>query len=128
MGTGDRLMVAKMEVTNPTDARTATVRIYSSLNKFEEVDAAVERVKLTGRARNDGVAIAAQLTSELQARLDFWQLLKDLPLDDPDRTINPARGDLFWQDIDGDRYLVGREGIVTITWTGTRYSLEWQQA
>lgn len=117
-----------METVNATDRRTAVIRIYSSANKFEEVVAAVERTKLNPADRNRGVKIASQMTTELQSKLDFRQLLTGLPLDDPDRTIDPARGDLFWMDVDGDRYLVGREGIVTVTWDGTQYIPSWRQA
>ena len=113
---------------NATNLRTAVIRVYSSANRSEEVDADVERVKLAPTDRNDAIKVAAQLTTELQAKLDVRQLLRDLPEDDPDRTVDPGRGDLFWQDIDGERYLVGREGIVTVTWSGTQYIPSWRRA
>ena len=116
-------MVAKIEMVNRTDSRTAVIRVYLSADRPIEVDAAVERIKLPARDRNDGVRIAAQMTTELQAKLDFRQLLTVLPLDDPDRTVDPRQPGCFWADFDGDTYLVGRETNVTITWTGSKYTI-----
>ncbi len=67
-------MVAKLEIDNGTDRRAAVIRVFSSANRFVEVDAEVERTKLAPADRNDGDKIAAQLTTELQAKLDFRQL------------------------------------------------------
>ncbi len=84
--------------------------------------------------RSDPVQVAAKMTALLQDRLDFRQPLTDLPdgVDtgdepdniDPDRTIDPARPDLFWQVIDGVTYLVGRSILATVIWDGSRYVLE----
>ena len=132
-------MVAKIETVNISDKGTAVIRVFLSANRSVEVDADIERAKLPLADREDGVKIAAQLTDELQAKLDVRVLLRSMPGNDSDKTVDPARGDLFWQDIDGDRYLVSREGIVTVTWGrfvnlsgvavgDTKYLISWRQA
>ena len=81
--------------------------------------AATVRATLTGSARNNPVQIAAKATQLLQAMLDVRQPRTGLPADDPDKTINPSRPDLFWDGTD----LVGRAVLVTVTWTGAAYEL-----
>ncbi len=61
----------------------------------------------------------------LQNFLDVRQALSTLPDDDPDKTIDPERPDLFWDppgDPTGD--LVGRGCVITdVFWDGTRFVL-----
>lgn len=46
---------------------------------------------------------AAELEERLQARIDFKQALNSLPLDDPDRAIDPDAAGIFWSDLDGKK-------------------------
>ena len=56
----------------------------------------------------------------LQDLLDFRQPLADLPVDDPDKTTDPALPDLFWDGND----LVGRNTVVDwFRWDGVRLSV-----
>lgn len=74
-------------------------------------------------------AKAAALKVALQDWFDFRQPVVDLPDDDPDKTADPARPDLFWDG--GD--LVGRGVVVmdvTITGMGpsTTVNVELERA
>lgn len=54
----------------------------------------------------------------LQNFLDVSIPLADLPNDDPDKTTDPARPDLFWD----KGNLVGRGCVITnVVWDGQRY-------
>jgi len=44
----------------------------------------------------------AKINDAIQVEIDQLKLLTDLPIDDPDRTINPNRPELFWSDSDGN--------------------------
>ncbi len=66
-------------------------------------------------------AKAAALKQTLQDWLDVRQPISGLPVDDPDKTIDPARPDLFWDGSD----LVGRGVLVaSVTVTGAGPSTE----
>jgi hypothetical protein len=84
------------------------IRIYSDVNTYFE-----------GRASDfpgNRAAKAAALKIALQDWLDVRQPISGLPSDDPDKTTDPARPDLFWDN--GD--LVGRSVLVTsVTITGS---------
>lgn len=66
----------------------------------------------------------------LQAKIDHRQALTDLPLDDPDRLIDPDKPTLFWGDADGNRFSTGetltpthliyRPETCVLTWDGSR--------
>lgn len=69
----------------------------------------------------------AKINAAIQAEIDTRVLLTDLPADDPDRTINPDRRDLFWSDADGTpvaspvgAFLCSRPAILWLTWDGSR--------
>ena len=49
----------------------------------------------------------ARINAAIQALFDVRIRLVDLPVDDPDRTINPSRVGLFWSDVDGNPLSVG---------------------
>jgi len=122
-------MVAKLETVNPTSITTSVIRVFTSANRSVEADAAVERQKLPPPDRNDAIKIAAQMTADLQDKLDKRQDLKTLPIVDPDRTTDPSLGEfLFWEVVGPDTFLVSREGVVTVTWDGAEYIPSWRQA
>lgn len=71
------------------------------------------------------------LKAQVQAYLDRRQPLADLPIDDPDKTVNPGRPDLFWGRADGtvhqneaqNDHLISRPvTLVDLTFDGTRFS------
>ncbi len=60
----------------------------------------------------------------LQDKLDFKQRLNTLPIDDPDRTIDPGLPWLFWDGPGqpGNTDLVGRSDVIkNVIWDGNRY-------
>ncbi len=60
------------------------------------------------------------MKARLQNFLDVRIPLADLPDDDPDKTTDPARPDLFWDK--GD--LVGRGCVITdVFWDGERFGV-----
>ncbi len=65
----------------------------------------------------------AFLENALQAQTDVRQRLNTLPSDDRDRTIDPARPNLFWDGPGqpGNTDLVGRSTVYTVTWDGEKY-------
>lgn len=117
-------MVAKIEMTDPTSLLSAVIRVYPSRNTWQEVGVGPILPNLSLPDRMNGEKIAARLTRDLQNKLDTRQLISTLPDDDPDKTHDPARPDLFWD----NNILVGREGVVTVTWDGTQYHIEWSRA
>ena len=68
------------------------------------------------QAKADSMAVFIQ-----EEFLDTRQKLNTIPNDDPDRTTDPARADLFWDGpgSPGQTDLVGRSVEITITWTGS---------
>ncbi len=83
-----------------------------------------QRFDLAGIVAPDGQAKADAFADFIQdTYLDFKQRLNTLPNDDPDRTIDPARADLFWEGpgSPGQTDLVGRSILITVEWTGTEY-------
>ncbi len=105
------------------ESTSTHVRLWkdSSIAGRKEVDVVAELTKQGG----DNVKVAAFIKAELQAHLDVRQNRSDLPNDDPDKTTNPKRLDLFW---DGGN-LVGRGVIVTnVVWDGTTYAVSLRRA
>ena len=102
-----------------TSATNWSVGLWPDSVTHLTLTAATVRAALTGPARNNPVQIAAKATQLLQAMLDVRQPRGGLPADDPDKTINPNRPDLFWDGTD----LVGRAVLVTITWNGATFIL-----
>ena len=77
------------------------------------VTAQTARAFLSGRNKNNPDKIAAKMQEMLQNDLDNVQLLTTLSEDDPDKTVDPARPDLFWRDLGGGiMALVGRGVVV----------------
>ena len=103
--------------TSPTNW---SMGIWTDSSRRLSLDGAAVRAALTGSARNDPIQIAAKATQLLQAMLDVRQPRTGLPADDPDKTVNPSRPNLFWDGLD----LVGRGVKATITWTGTTLKLD----
>ena len=103
------------------DFRLGSIGIWSDSTTRKSVDIAAARLTLSGGARNRPADIAARTTALLQAQFDVRIPLADLPLDDPDRTTDPARPDLFWDGTD----LVGRGVRLTVSWDAaiSRYNL-----
>lgn len=58
-----------------------------------------------GKRRDHIIAI-------VQSWLDTRQRLSDLPADDPDKTTDPARPDLFWEGQGGNAELVARSIVI----------------
>ncbi len=100
---------------------TCTVEIASNVATSVQVDDS--RKKLTGQERTNGFEIAKQMATDMQFNVDFRQPLNELPDDDPDKTIDPARCDLFWQVLDGTTYLTGRSILVNVEWDRSLYRL-----
>jgi hypothetical protein len=85
-----------------------------------------EHCVLTADLPNGSRAKKAQwIEDDFQAFADVRQLLLEIPLDDPDRAIDPDQGSQFWGEQDGakkqtltplsETYLIGRCAIITIT-------------
>ena len=66
--------------------------------------------------KDDRSKQAALMAAELQAELDVIQSLDSLESDSPDKAVDPARPDLFW---DGLGNLVGRAVTVGVEWNGS---------
>lgn len=85
------------------------------------------RTRVRPQDRNDVAALAAQMTRELQAAVDEPNMpVADLPLDDPDRTTDPALPNQFWQEIDGVMWSVARSALVTVSHDGHGFSMAWE--
>lgn len=96
--------------------------------------AAESRDALPARDRNRPDAIAAEMTIRVNKRVKIYQPIGDLPIDDPDLTIDPDRyPSLFWADTDQNP--VARTGnpvaflaagppvLIVVTWDGVSYSV-----
>lgn len=64
-----------------------------------------------------------KINSAIQDEIDNRVLLTSLPIDDPDRTVNPNAPNLFWSDVDGNpvsdpagAYLCSRSVKVWLTY------------
>ena len=86
-------------------------------------NATLARTALVGQDKQNPVKIGAQMSALIQALLDTRQTLASLPADDPDKTTDPGRCDLFWLTVGGTTYLVGRNIVVNILWNGDRYEM-----
>ncbi len=61
--------------------------------------------------------LAQTLQTVMQLDLEVRILVRDLPDDDPDADADPARGEqLLWEGTPGNRMLVSRSTIITVTW------------
>lgn len=103
-----------------TSATNFSLGVWPDSVKHLTLDSTTVRAALIGSAKDDPVQIAAKATQLLQALLDTRIPIANLPVDDPDKTTNPNRPDLFWAGTN----LVGRSTLVTVTWTGIIYMLE----
>ena len=112
--------VHKIDSIQFTSATSWSIGLWTDSVTHLTLNATTVRNALSGGAKNDPVQIASKATQLLQAQLDFRQPLSSLPLDDPDKTVNPNRPDLFWDGTD----LVGRAIKVTISWTGSNMQLK----
>lgn len=92
------------------------IKSVSIANGVIEVNGKTLSYQLNGMSQKKADA----LVPILQALLDSRTPLADLPADDPDKTVDPNRQDLFW---DGTE-LVGRHVTVGgIDWDGNGLSV-----
>ncbi len=70
------------------------------------------------------------LAASLTALGEHRQVRDDLPLDDPDRTTDPADGERqFWERVGPTWFLVGRSVIIEKpVWDGTRWTFTARRA
>jgi hypothetical protein len=113
--------VHKVE-TRYTNFSTASISIWPDSVAPKVMTAAIARAVMPANQRDNPILVAAKMTDLLQRQLDVRQLLTSLPLDDPDRTINPNRSNLFWDLTTLE--LVGRSVKVTVSWVNNRYELK----
>lgn len=100
-------------------SNSTTVQIWTDASGPRSIQDIIQLLIDQGGAGNED-RVATALKDLLQADLDVRQVRNTLPLDDPDRTSNPNRPDLFW---DGNE-LVGRSvEVVSVTWNGAFYSI-----
>ena len=71
-------------------------------------------------AQPDSQGIANAIATNLQQQVDVKQPRSGLPNDDPDKTTNPNRPDLFWDGPD----LIGRAIDVYVNWVGGEYVVQ----
>lgn len=95
----------------------ATIRIYTSADRYFEAK--------IGDYQGSPAKEVAAATVDFQDWLDTRQPLSELPDEDPDKTIDPARPDLFWEERDGITYLVGRSVLAVVTFSGQGANLEY---
>lgn len=110
----------KVEILNSTKCE-ATIRVYENSIEWKE---SVISVPTNQCNRATGNEIAAEATQRLQDAIDNCINRSTLPKDDPDRDTDPARGDLFWS----GNQICSRPVVVSITWTGTEYTLRWRSS
>lgn len=95
-----------------------TIRLYvDSDTKPKEVRVSLTRDSLPASRRVNGQENADKMAAALQSQIDVRQQKRDLPDEDPDKAIDPAKPFLFH---DGPE-LVSREVLVAIEWTGSKY-------
>ena len=124
-------MVLRVESTITSD-RSGALTFHEGGDGDAVIDAADSRLALPSRDRNRPEAIAAQMTLDANKRTKRYQPIGDLPLDDPDLTIDPDNyPTIFWAD--ADRNPVARTGQpvallasgprvqITIFWDGDTY-------
>lgn len=102
-----------------TEIVDGNIRLWPSSAGYKTADTEATRLALPTDQRDDTGKLAEQLTTELQNQMDVRQPIDSLPDDDPDKTIDPDRPDLFWDR--STRELVSRSVIVTVTWNGSEY-------
>lgn len=93
------------------------IRLRTSSNESIERTKADVQGRMAVGDRSDMAKVAAAMQAELQSALDVRQRIFDLPNDDPDKTTDPKRPDLFWDGAD----LVGRAETVTVAWDGVQF-------
>lgn len=86
-------MVHAINIQQGTDNVTWEV-FFDSVNSVV-VDRTGINSLLTGQDRQDPAIVSAAASDVLQMLWDTRQLLADLPDDDPDKTIDPARPNFF---------------------------------
>jgi hypothetical protein len=64
----------------------------------------------------------------LYSQLGTRTRLNQLPQGDPDRTADPGREGLFWDETVNPTELVSRPYIITVTWDGTKYQYSFRAA
>ncbi len=94
------------------DGDTVTLWRDSQVSGVASVSVTSVRNSLPPPRRVDGDEVAEKMQGLLQGSQEVRVRLNSLPDDDPDKTIDPARPDLFW---DG-QFLVSRPVLVLFTW------------
>ncbi len=67
------------------------------------------------------------IRDHIYSQIDERQKKNSLPLDDPDRAIDPAQEGYFWDGGGGNPDIVSRPLIVTVTWDGERYQYSFRR-
>lgn len=86
-------MVAAISIVRGVD--NLTYEVFIDATNAVTVDRTGIQSLLTGQDRQDIAIVSAAGSDLLQMLWDFRQLLTDLPVGDPDITIDPARFDFF---------------------------------
>jgi hypothetical protein len=65
-----------------------------------------------------------KINAAIQTEIDNRILLTSLPIDDPDRTMDPNSPMRYWSDSDGNpdpagEYITDRSTLIWLTWDGT---------
>ena len=94
------------------DGDTVTLWKDSQPSGVNSVSVTAVRNSLPPPRRVDGDEVAGLMQGLLQGTQEFRVRINDLPDDDPDKTTDPARADLFY---DG-QFLVSRPILVLFTW------------
>ena len=77
----------------------------------------------------DKARVALALKELLQEDLTFRQRTRDLPDDDPDKTTDPGRENLFWEGNGAKKELVSRSTIIQrFEWDGQGWAHELRNA
>ena len=77
----------------------------------------------------DKIKVALVLKELVQEDLTTRNRLRDLPDDEPTKTVDPAREGFFWEGRGVNRELVSRSTIVeSVVWDGMRYGFEMRRA
>ncbi len=101
------------------DGDVVTLWKDSQVAGVTSVSVTTVRDSLPPPRRVDGDEVAGLVQDLLQGSQEFRQALSSLPSDDPDKTTDPARSDLFY---DG-QFLVSRPVLVFFTWDGSEYHI-----
>ncbi len=119
----NRLTIVKGDKTTVAEG----FRVFLDASRSVEGHKTDAVAKVAPKDRKRVVVLAAQMTADLQDAIDEpYMRVADLPLDDPDRTTDPARPEQFWKDIGGVTWLVGRTAAVEVFHDGVQFQIRQQ--